>query len=153
DELDPDAHPYCDPLWSVGNGPDADRLEVKVRNAYAYARENKPGAGTAEMHFAGDVGYTVASMKAFAESWDGMIEAQRPAREAARDRIRQERAKQEFADDVSRPETADELKARQQRTEERRRRKEQSAVPETLDSLLSGWCYVGQQKRFVRKRD
>jgi bifunctional DNA primase/polymerase-like protein len=44
----------CDPLWSIGEGPDADRLDVKVRNAYAYLVENAPGSATAEADFADD---------------------------------------------------------------------------------------------------
>jgi hypothetical protein len=36
-------HPYCDPLWSMGDCADADSLPVKVHNAYTYATENPPG--------------------------------------------------------------------------------------------------------------
>ncbi len=36
-------HPYCDPLWSVGDCDVADNLVVKVHNAYQYATENPPG--------------------------------------------------------------------------------------------------------------
>jgi hypothetical protein len=44
----------CDPLWLVGEGPDADRLDVKVANAYTYAVENVPGSKTAAAEFAAD---------------------------------------------------------------------------------------------------
>lgn len=41
----------CNPPWSLGTGPVADRLEVKVHNAYAYAVENAPGSATPEAQF------------------------------------------------------------------------------------------------------
>ena len=44
----------CEPPWSIGEGPDEDRLEIKVRNAYRYLRERQPGADTAEAEFAND---------------------------------------------------------------------------------------------------
>src|SRR5581483_10242192 len=44
----------CEPPWSIGEGADADRLDVKVRNAYAYLRDKAPGEDTAEAHFATD---------------------------------------------------------------------------------------------------
>ncbi len=46
-----------------------------------------------------------------------------------------------------------EMAERLKRTAERRKRREQQAEPETVESLLAGWCYIGQQKRWVRKRD
>lgn len=101
--------PYCDPLWSFFDGPIEDRMDKKIRNAWAYLRQNAPGSDTPEAAFAS---------------------LEPPP-----------------------PETDAEMAARLKKTEERRKRREQQAVPETLESLLSGWCYVGQQKRFVRKRD
>lgn len=47
-------HPYCDPLWSVGEGATADRLDVKVSNAWRYLNQVAPGARTAEAEFAKD---------------------------------------------------------------------------------------------------
>lgn len=44
-------NPRCNPPWSVGTGPDKDRLDVKVQNVYTYARENKIGSATAEYQF------------------------------------------------------------------------------------------------------
>ncbi len=46
--------PTCDPLWLNGEGPDADRLDVKARNAYGYLTENAPGERTPEFEFGGD---------------------------------------------------------------------------------------------------
>jgi hypothetical protein len=48
-------HPYCEPLWSIGEGPPADRLDVKVHNAWLYLKQTSPGAHTAEADFADDV--------------------------------------------------------------------------------------------------
>jgi hypothetical protein len=45
----------CDPLWSIGDGPIADRLDVKVRNAWSYLKKNAPGSATAEAEFQGDL--------------------------------------------------------------------------------------------------
>ncbi len=44
----------CDPLWLVGEGADADRLDVKVRNAYAYLAGKAPGEDSAVADFADD---------------------------------------------------------------------------------------------------
>lgn len=44
----------CEPPWNVG-GAVADDLIVKIHNAYSYATQNAPGAGTAEAAFAGDI--------------------------------------------------------------------------------------------------
>lgn len=44
----------CEPPWQIGEGADADRLDVKIQNAYRYLREKQPGADTAEAHFADD---------------------------------------------------------------------------------------------------
>jgi hypothetical protein len=41
-------HPYCDPLWGLGDGPVADRLDIKVHNAWLYLRQNRPGELTPE---------------------------------------------------------------------------------------------------------
>ncbi len=46
--------PKCSPIWNVGDGPEADRLDVKVRNAYTYKKENARGSRTAEAEFSGD---------------------------------------------------------------------------------------------------
>lgn len=67
--IDPKSPPYCDPLWAVGNGPDADRLDVKVRNVFEYARENAPGSGTAEAAFANADEVTPDEIAALANHW------------------------------------------------------------------------------------
>ncbi len=56
----------CDPLWLVGDGPVADRLDVKVENAWRYLHRVQPGAGTAEADFFGE---PVPSVAALAEWW------------------------------------------------------------------------------------
>jgi hypothetical protein len=58
----------CDPLWSIGEGPPADRLDVKVRNAYAYLVENTPGADTPEAAFADDP-VSPEEIEAFVKHW------------------------------------------------------------------------------------
>jgi hypothetical protein len=45
----------CEPQWNVGDGATADRLDVKVANAYSYLKHRRPGAETAEALFGDDV--------------------------------------------------------------------------------------------------
>jgi len=45
----------CEPLWSLHEGDTADRLDVKVHNAWAYLKQNKPGVNTPEADFGNDV--------------------------------------------------------------------------------------------------
>lgn len=42
---------HCDPPWNLGDGPIADRHDVKAQNAYSYLKENAPGAATPEAEF------------------------------------------------------------------------------------------------------
>jgi hypothetical protein len=49
--------------------------------------------------------------------------------------------------------SAEEKAARLAKTEERRAKIKHAAEPETYQSLITGWVYIGQQKRFVRERD
>jgi len=44
----------CEPQWYIGDGPTADRLDVKVDNAYQYLKHRQPGALTAEALFGDD---------------------------------------------------------------------------------------------------
>ncbi len=48
-------HPYCDPLWGDDDGERADSLDQKVRNAWSYLKQTKPGAHTAQADFQNDV--------------------------------------------------------------------------------------------------
>jgi len=41
----------CSPPWDIGEGATADRLDVKVHNAWLYLRQSSPGANTAEADF------------------------------------------------------------------------------------------------------
>jgi hypothetical protein len=46
---------HCEPCWNNGNDGDlADRLDVKVSNAYEYANLRRPGAHTTAAEFADD---------------------------------------------------------------------------------------------------
>jgi hypothetical protein len=45
---------HCDPVWNFFDGETADRMDVKIRNAWAYLKQNAPGAHTAEADFARD---------------------------------------------------------------------------------------------------
>ena len=45
----------CSPQWSIGEGPTADRLDVKVHNAWLYLRQTRPGAHTAAADFGDDI--------------------------------------------------------------------------------------------------
>jgi len=62
-------------------------------------------------------------------------------------------AEDDFGADPLPPLSDTEMTERLNRTAERRKRREQQAEPETWESLKAGWCYIGQQKRYVRKRD
>jgi hypothetical protein len=44
----------CQPPWSLGDGPIADRLDVKVHNAFAYLKQTQPGADTPQAAFSVD---------------------------------------------------------------------------------------------------
>ena len=61
--------PICDPLWNIGDGPIADRLDVKVRNAWQYLTRTQPGAATAQSDFAGDDIPSPAELKKLDDSW------------------------------------------------------------------------------------
>ena len=41
----------CEPLWEVGEGPVADRLDVKVANAWNYLKNTAPGALSPQVEF------------------------------------------------------------------------------------------------------
>ncbi len=45
----------CEPPWQIGEGADADRLDVKVANAYRYLRQSQPSAEKAEAHNSGNL--------------------------------------------------------------------------------------------------
>src|ERR1700676_4840612 len=45
----------CDPLWSLYDGPIADRLDVKAKNAWGYLTKSAAGSATAEAEFGGDI--------------------------------------------------------------------------------------------------
>jgi hypothetical protein len=47
-------NPRCEPPWNLGDGELADRLDVKVSNAYRYLKYMRPGAATAEADFGDD---------------------------------------------------------------------------------------------------
>lgn len=44
-------NPRCEPPWDIGDGPTADRLDIKVANAWRYLKQTQPGANTAEADF------------------------------------------------------------------------------------------------------
>lgn len=44
----------CDPLWNLGDGPLADRHDIKGKNAYGYLKQNAPGSATPEADFAAE---------------------------------------------------------------------------------------------------
>lgn len=44
----------CQPPWSLGEGPIADRLDVKVHNAFEYLKQTQPGADTPQAAFSLD---------------------------------------------------------------------------------------------------
>src|SRR6185369_1172095 len=44
----------CEPPWGIGEGPDSDRLDIKIENAYRYLKQKQPGADTPSAEFAND---------------------------------------------------------------------------------------------------
>jgi len=48
-------NPRCEPPFEIGEGATADRLDVKVANAWAYLKQTQPGAHTAEAAFGNDL--------------------------------------------------------------------------------------------------
>jgi hypothetical protein len=60
---------HCDPIWNVDEGPDADRLDVKVANAYRYLTQNAPGSDTPQADFADDLPPSDAELTALAAWW------------------------------------------------------------------------------------
>ncbi len=61
--------PYCEPLWNIGEGATADRLDAKVANAWAYLRQVTPGANTALADFGDDPFVDQASMDIHDRNW------------------------------------------------------------------------------------
>ena len=60
--------PYCEPLWDVGEGPTADRLDVKVHNAWRYLNQTQPGSRSPQVAF-GDDPVDAAALNALAQWW------------------------------------------------------------------------------------
>lgn len=73
--------PGCDPVWLVSEGATADRLDVKVANAYAYLKQQAPGSRTAEADFAGKPLPSDAEMAALVKWWAVHDAAWRKARQ------------------------------------------------------------------------
>jgi len=61
--------PFCDPVWNVGDGPIADRLDVKVENAWRYLTQAQPGSASADADFADSAAPTDAELAALAAEW------------------------------------------------------------------------------------
>ena len=60
--------PYCEPLWEIGDGPTADRLDVKVVNAWRYLNQTQPGSRTAAVAF-GDEPVDSTALGAMVRWW------------------------------------------------------------------------------------
>jgi hypothetical protein len=58
----------CEPLWDVGEGATADRLDVKVHNAWQYLLQTQPGSRTAAVAF-GDDPVDAAALNAMVRWW------------------------------------------------------------------------------------
>jgi hypothetical protein len=82
---------HCEPVWLFGSGPDADRHDVKARNAYDYARENQAGTATAEYAFGDPTdAYDPAELKAYTKLWDKRLRDQTKVKDAKRVKNRTE---------------------------------------------------------------
>jgi hypothetical protein len=58
----------CEPLWEIGDGPTADRLDVKVVNAWRYLNQTQPGSRTAQVAF-GDEPVDSVALDAMVRWW------------------------------------------------------------------------------------
>jgi hypothetical protein len=61
--------PFCDPVWNVGDGPIADRLDVKVENAWRYLTQAQPGSASADADFADSATPTDVEIAALDAEW------------------------------------------------------------------------------------
>jgi hypothetical protein len=84
----------CDPPWQIGEGPDADRLDVKVKNAFRYLTQNAPGADTAEADF-GDSSVTDAEIAVHTTWWKARARAEANGELPSRNERRLMRKKKE----------------------------------------------------------
>ncbi|MGH6670741.1 MAG: bifunctional DNA primase/polymerase [Xanthobacteraceae bacterium] len=67
----------CEPPWSFFDGPIADRLDVKIGNAWNYAHQTQPGALSAGAAFADDP-IDAAALDAIDAWWKARPEPPRP---------------------------------------------------------------------------
>lgn len=94
----------CEPQWLIGDGPVADRLDIKVRNAWTYLKKSAPGSAAAEAEFGGDNMVDDATMKWIEQ--DEPVAAQRSAewraeRKRKADEAEAERAEKQAADEAA----------------------------------------------------
>ena len=123
-------HPgKCDPLWRVGDGPVADRLDVKIANAYSYLRQTRPGEKSARGDFQGKDNnfFTEAEDAADKEALDRL-----KAKDAERDAA--SNAKAQAKDDKKKKKAAD---------------KEATADHAAIKGIGNDWVYITQLHRFV----
>lgn len=59
----------CEPLFSLGDGPVADRLDVKVGNAWEYLKNTAPGALSPQIEFGGSNEVDDDSIKIMLDVW------------------------------------------------------------------------------------
>jgi hypothetical protein len=59
----------CEPQWDVCEGPTADRLDVKVENAWAYLNQTQPGSRSPQADF-GDEPVDAAALDATVQWWE-----------------------------------------------------------------------------------
>jgi hypothetical protein len=71
----------CEPPWNVGDGELADRLDVKIANAYRYLRQTQPGRATAQADFGDADVVDAAHIEAIAAWWKEFDGKPRPIRE------------------------------------------------------------------------
>jgi hypothetical protein len=82
----------CDPPWNVSDGPIADRLDIKVENAWRYLTQVRPGARTAQADFADDPPPAAAELAEF-DAWWKAFDASPAQRQKAMSRARWARAR------------------------------------------------------------
>jgi hypothetical protein len=81
----------CEPQWAIGDGPLADRLDVKAKNAYTYLVKSAPGAATAEAEFDEVEDATMEWVETMRvrdqQAYDDRIAAERAASERAENEV------------------------------------------------------------------
>lgn len=62
--------PMCDPIWLIGDGPLADRLDAKVENAWRYLIQTQPGSADPTADFTDAAPPSAAELSKLNDWWE-----------------------------------------------------------------------------------